>query len=310
MHIFTDLDKFNVIKPVITVGIFDGVHKGHDKIIKTLVDNAKKLNTESVIFTFWPHPQHVINGHNKEIKLLNTIDEKIELLEKAGIDHLIIYPFTKEFSKLSSKEFVEQFLVNKLKINTLIVGYDNHIGNNKEGNYEQLKKLAEIYNFNLVRVAEQKKDKKNISSTNIRNDLISGNIELANSCLGYNYSVTGKIIEGNKIGNTIGFPTANIEIAEKYKLLPADGVYAVEVLINEKTYPGMLNKGIRPTLKNQDNKPSIEIHIIDFGKKIYGEKITVKFIKKLRDEIKFDNIELLKQQLNKDKEEVIKLLKQ
>jgi len=310
VHIFTDLDKFNVIKPVITVGIFDGVHKGHDKIIKTLVDNAKKLNTESVIFTFWPHPQHVINGHNKEIKLLNTIDEKIELLEKAGIDHLIIYPFTKEFSKLSSKEFVEQFLVNKLKINTLIVGYDNHIGNNKEGNYEQLKKLAEIYNFNLVRVAEQKKDKKNISSTNIRNDLISGNIELANSCLGYNYSVTGKIIEGNKIGNTIGFPTANIEIAEKYKLLPADGVYAVEVLINEKTYPGMLNKGIRPTLKNQDNKPSIEIHIIDFGKKIYGEKITVKFIKKLRDEIKFDNIELLKQQLNKDKEEVIKLLKQ
>jgi riboflavin kinase / FMN adenylyltransferase len=309
VQIYSDFNTFKSKKPVVTVGFFDGVHLGHAKILNALIENAKKAETESVVFTFWPHPQFVINAFKDEIKLLNTIDEKIELLKFIGIDHLIIQPFTKELSEMPSHDFVKNILCNKLKIHTLIVGYDNHFGKNKDGDYNLVKKYSNIYNFRAIKVGEESIDNVNISSTKIRDALISGEIERANLYLGYNYTFTGLVVNGNKIGQTIGFPTANLEIEEKYKLIPADGVYAVEVIINNIKYFGLFNKGKRPTLGNSHITESIEVHILDFDKNIYGEKIKVKFVKKIRDELKFENIDLLKEQIIKDKGEALKIFR-
>lgn len=306
VQIYNDLNKLSATKPVITIGIFDGVHKGHTKIINNLIDISSKINGESVVLTFWPHPQYVINNYKDEIKLLTTIEEKIILLKEAGVDNLIIYPFTKELSLMRSRSFVEQILVKMLNIHTLVVGYDNHIGKNKDGNYEQLKEYAKEFKFDIIKIEEEQVDNINVSSTKIRNAIISGDIDKANLFLGYNYSITGKVVEGKNIGITLGFPTANIEL-EEYKLIPVNGVYAVDVFYNDKSYLGMLNIGIRPTFENKDKSTSIEIHIFDFNKNIYGENLTVTFLKKLREEVKFDNVEQLIAQLFKDKEMVLKL---
>lgn len=308
MKVHTDLNNFNVHKPVVTIGTFDGIHKGHYEIISRLIKLTKKVHGESVVFTLWPHPRIVINPDNANLKLLNTLDEKIELLEKSGVEHLIIYPFTKEFSQLSSYDFIKDILVNQIGVKFLVFGYDHQFGRNREGKFKNLIEYANLFGFEIEKIDALNVDKINVSSTKIRNALSAGNIALANKYLGYNYFIKGIVGDGSKIGRSLGFPTANLIVQDKYKLIPADGVYAVEVRINNNYYKGILNIGIRPTIKDNSKDKSIEVHILDFNENIYNKEITIIFKKKIRDEQKFDSIELLKKQLLSDKEEALSIL--
>jgi len=292
----------------LTVGTFDGIHFGHQKLIEHLNDSAKSKNGESVILTFSPHPRTVLFPENNSLKLINTLDEKIERLNHCGIDHLIIYPFTKEFSRISALEYVRDFLVKELKISTLIIGYDHQFGRNREGNFEYLKELSELYNFEVVEISAQDINEINVSSTKIRNAIESGEIHLANQYLGYSFSITGKVIEGKRIGNTIGYPTANISVEDSLKIIPSNGAYSVRVSINNNWFNGMLNIGINPTV-NSENQKSIEVNIFDFDHSIYGQEITIQFVKRLRGEVKFESLDQLKEQLRLDKENSEKLLK-
>ena len=319
MKIHTDLNNFNVHKPVVTIGTFDGIHKGHYEIISRLIKLTKKVHGESVVFTLWPHPRIVIEPNNTNLRLLNTLDEKIELLEKIGVEHLIVFPFTKEFSQLSSYDFIKDILVNQVGIKFLVFGYDHQFGRNREGKFKNLMEYANLFGFEIEKIDALNVDKINVSSTKIRNALAAGNIDIANKYLGYDYFLKGIVGDGSKIGRSLGFPTANLIVQERYKLIPADGVYAVEVRINnnyykglprkeERLYRGILNIGIRPTIKDHSEDKSIEVHILDFNKNIYNKEITIIFKKKIRDEQKFDNIELLKKQLLSDKEKAISIL--
>ena len=308
MKIHTDLNNFNVHKPVVTIGTFDGIHKGHYEIISRLIKLTKKVHGESVVFTLWPHPRIVIEPNNTNLKLLNTLDEKIELLEKSGVEHLIIYPFTKEFSQLSSYDFIKDILVNQIGVKFLVFGYDHQFGRNREGKFKNLKEYANLFGFKIEKIDALNVDKINVSSTKIRNALVSGNIDIANKYLGYAYFIKGIVGDGSKIGRSLGFPTANLIVQDRYKLIPADGVYAVEVRINNNYYKGILNIGIRPTIKDHSEDKSIEVHILDFNKNIYNKNITIIFKKKIRDEQKFDNIELLKKQLLSDKKKALSIL--
>jgi len=309
---YKSIEEFkNVENPVITTGTFDGVHLGHRTILNRLKEIAARNKGESVLITFFPHPRMVLYPDDNDLKLLNTQDEKIKLLEKAGIDHLIIIPFTKEFSRLSAVEFVRDLLVNKIGVKKLVIGYNHHFGRNREGTLEQLKDYASTYGFEIEEIPAQDVDDVNISSTKIRNALLDGDIQTANSYLGYDYFLSGNIIKGNRIGQTLGFPTANIEVEEKYKLIPADGVYAVKAELDGKIHKGMLNIGVRPTLYKEgdgESKKSIEINIFDFDDDIYDQRLTVYFKARIRDEKKFDNLEALKKKLIIDKEKSIRLL--
>ncbi len=308
MKIHTDLNNFNVHTPVVTIGTFDGIHKGHYEIISRLIKLTKKVHGESVVFTLWPHPRIVIEPNNTNLRLLNTLDEKIELLEKSGVEHLIIFPFTKEFSQLSSYDFIKNILVNKIGVKFLVFGYDHQFGRNREGKFKNLMEYANLFGFKIEKIDALNIAQINVSSTKIRNALVSGNIDIANKYLGYDYFLKGIVGEGSKIGRSLGFPTANLIVQDRYKLIPADGVYAVEVRINNNYYKGILNIGIRPTIKDHSEDKSIEVHILDFNKNIYNKEITLIFKKKIRDEQKFDNIELLKKQLLSDKEKTISIL--
>lgn len=301
MKIHRNINNFSAKNPVVTIGTFDGVHLGHIHILNELKRKAQLIDGESVVLTFWPHPRFVLNpGAN--IKMLNTIDEKINLIREQGIDHLVILKFSKTFANLSSCDFIDEYLHQKLNIKALIVGYDHHFGKDREGSFDVLKACAVQYNFLIDRVEAFTLDKLNISSTIIRNAIQSGEIIKANTWLSKKYIVSGKIVGGEKIGRNIGFPTANIYVEENYKMIPASGVYAVEVLLGDKRYAGMLNIGYKPTLNSNKNKRTIEVHILNFEKDVYSEKISVLFHKKLRDEIKFNSLDDLKQQLKKDKE--------
>jgi riboflavin kinase/FMN adenylyltransferase len=282
---------------VATVGTFDGVHLGHKKILDILKSRAKKINGKSTVLTFWPHPRYVL-GKINGLELLNTIDEKIELFAKNDIDILINYKFTKEFASLSSYDFVSKILVNKLKIKGLILGYDHHFGKNREGRFEKLKECADKFGFFIEQVSALSLNKENISSTKIRNHIKTGEIEKANTFLGYKYFLQGKTIEGNKLGRKLGFPTANISVPN-YKLLPDAGVYAVNVNIFNKTYQGITNIGFRPTVSDKKIK-TIETHIFNFNENIYDKTLRIEFVKKIRNEKKFNNISDLKNQINKD----------
>lgn len=307
MKIYYNINEFKTKKKTVTTtGTFDGVHFGHKVIIDCLKNTAKKIKGESVILTFFPHPRMVLQPENTDLKLLNTIEERIELLKKSGIDNLIIHPFSNEFSRLTSIEFVRDILVTQLNTHKLVIGYDHHFGRNREGSFSHLKEFGPIYGFDVEEIPAQDMDEVNISSTKIRNALLDGNIKIANQFLGYPYYINGTVIEGDKIGREIGFPTANIKINDWYKLIPANGVYAVKVKINEKLYDGMLNIGTRPTL-NKENT-SIEVNIFNFNENIYNTKIKVEFIDKIRDEHKFDKLEDLKNQLEIDKKTTIQIL--
>lgn len=292
---------------VVTVGTFDGLHLGHQKIIRRMKELAKENNGETILVTFDPHPRLVVNSKSYDIKFINTQKRKFELLDKLGIDHLIIIPFTKDFAKTSSEDFIKGYLIDHIGAKKLIVGYDHHFGRNREGNYQKLHQLGEKHGFDVEEISAQYIDNHEaVSSTKIRNALMDGDVNLANKMLGYEYSITGIVVEGNKIGRTIGFPTANIEIEDKYKLIAAGGVYACKVNIDGNIYLGMGNIGTRPTVGI--NGPVTEVHIFDFDKDIYGEEITIYFLNRIRDEKKFNNLDELKSQLEHDRVQVKGLL--
>ena len=308
VKIHTDINTFDVQKPVVTIGTFDGVHLGHQKVISRLKGITRNHDGESVIFTFYPHPRLVISPDETNLRLLTTLEEKEQLFARSGIDHLIVFPFTKEFSELSYEEFVRDILVNKLHTHCLVVGYDHRFGKNREGGFSYLQKCAKKFGFQIEKLKALLVDESHVSSTLIREALQDGDVARANVLLGYPFSLHGRVVEGKRIGRKIGFPTANIEASDPHKIIPGYGVYAVEVFISGKKNLGMLNIGTRPTFnKNADNR-SIEVHIFDFKGDIYHKDITLTFRGKIREERKFNGVEELAEQLKKDKVSALKIL--
>lgn len=301
MKIHSSLNNFNAHNPVLTVGTFDGVHLGHRKIITRLIDLAKTKNGESVIFTFDPHPRKIVSPGESNLRLLTTIEEKITLFEKSGIDHLIIYPFTPEFAQLSYEQFVKEILIEKIHTKYLVVGYDHKFGKNRQGDFEFLKNCADRFDFHVEKLDVLLINESNISSTKIREAIQNGDFETANTFLGYPFTIHGTVIEGQKLGRQIQFPTANIETSDPDKIIPGYGVYAVTAKIRNKIYQGMLNIGSRPTVNTNADHRSIEVHLFGFNDDIYGETIELQFFRKLREEQKFDSLDALKDQLEKDK---------
>jgi riboflavin kinase/FMN adenylyltransferase len=308
VKLHTNLDHFIAKKPVVTIGTFDGVHLGHQKVILRLQEFAKQHNGETVIFTFHTHPRLVTSPNENNLRLLTTLHEKINLFEKYGIDHLIIYTFDKNFSELTYSEFVEKILVEKIGTHCLVVGYDHKFGKNREGGYDYLKNCADKFKFKIERLDALLVDEDSVSSTKIRNALQNGEIEKANHYLGYMFTLHGTVVEGKKLGRKLGFPTANIEASDKFKIIPGYGVYAVKAELNGTDYNGMLNIGTRPTFNNNADNRSIEVNIFDFEGDIYKKEITLKFAGKIRDEQKFESVEMLVNQLTKDKIRALEIL--
>lgn len=301
MRIFQDFLTAGEIKnPVLTIGTFDGVHIGHQKIIERLNEEAEKIGGESVLFTFYPHPRMVLYPESHGLKLIQTQAEKVDKLRRIGLDNLIVYPFTREFSRLTAIEFVRDYLVNELHVKKLVIGYDHHFGKNREGNIDFLREVADTYGFEVIEIAAQDIEEVNVSSTKIRNAILEGNMRKAETFLGEPFELHGKIVHGKSMGKQIGFPTANIDIETDMKLIPATGVYAVNVLVSDwGIYEGMLNIGFNPTV-SESEKVSIEVHLFDFNKEIYGEYVTVQFLSRIRDEQKFASVDELKDQLHED----------
>jgi len=301
VKIHRDLNSFHAKNPVLTVGTFDGVHLGHRKIIDRMNDLAAKICGESVIFTFDPHPRKVIAPEETNLRLLTTLNEKIELFEQSGIDHLIIYPFTPEFAQLSYGEFVEQVLVEQIHTKYLVIGYDHKFGKNRQGDFEFLKSCADRLGFQIEKLDVLLMNEHNVSSTKIREAIQHGNFETANAFLGYPFTLHGSVVEGQKLGRKIQFPTANIEASDPDKIIPGYGVYAVKVKVKGHFYFGMLNIGSRPTVNQNADHRSIEVNIFNFESDIYDEFVELVFFRKLREEQKFSSIDELKNQLAKDK---------
>ena len=292
---------------VVTSGTFDGVHVGHRKILTRLNEIAAKNNGQSVVLTYWPHPRLVLYPEQTDLKLLNTFEEKAELLEELGIDHLIKIPFTKSFSRLSGDTFIKKILVEKIGTKKLVIGYDHRFGKNREGSFEYLIENAHRYGFEVEEIPAQDIHDVTVSSTKIRKALLDGHVDEARNFLGNHYLLTGTVVHGDKIGRSMGFPTANIYVEHKFKLIPAEGIYAVTVVVKGREYGGMLYIGKRPTLNKVEQ--NIEVNIFDFNEDIYGEKIKINFIKQIRSEMKFENLEQLKAQLDRDREASLKVLK-
>lgn len=299
MKVHHNIQKFKEKEhtSILTIGTFDGVHIGHQKIIEQLNQSKNLATDKSVILTFFPHPRRVIHFGN-EIKMLNTMDEKIQLLEQFGLNHLVIEPFTEEFSQLSALNFTRNILVNQLFIKKLIIGYDHRFGKNREGDFERLQEYGELYSFEVEEITAQEIENVSVSSTKIRKALEEGLIEKANAYLGYNYLLTGKIVKGEGLGRKINFPTINIHIQEGYKLIPKKGVYIIKTIIAKEIIFGIMNIGNRPTVSGKDQ--TIEVHLLDFQENIYGEKIQIEVLKRIRNEQKFDSIEILSSQIKKD----------
>ena len=303
-HSITDFQKEE--NAVVTIGTFDGVHTGHRKIISRLTALAKKQKGESVVLTFFPHPRMVLHPDDHGLKLLNTLDERVALLTQLSIDNLIVHTFTKEFSRTTFIQFVRNILVNVIGTKTLVIGYDHHFGRNREGTYKELSELAPVYNFKLEKIDEEIIHEITVSSTKIRTAIDKGDIALANELLGYEYMLSGKVVRGDGIGKALGYPTANIHPAEDYKLVPANGIYAVRVKVENENYSGMLYIGTRPTMNKTER--NIEVNIFNFNRDIYDKTITVMFRKRIRDDIRFSSAEELSRQLGNDKEEALKIL--
>lgn len=299
MKIFNSINDFDCSKKtILTLGTFDGVHIGHRKILEKVTQNVKTDTTESLVLTFFPHPRMVLKGQS-EVKLLNTIGEKIDLLEKIGVQNLVIHPFDEEFSKLSAEEFVKKVLVDRFHIQKIIIGHDHRFGRNRTANIDDLIAFGKQYHFEVEQISVQEIKDVSISSTKIRNALTEGNMVLANDYLGYEYFLTGTVIKGKQLGRTIGLPTANLMIEENDKLIPRNGVYVVKSIIDQKTVFGMMNIGFNPTVAGE--KLSIEVHYFDFEADLYDQEIRVSILEYLRSEQKFDSVALLKEQLKKDK---------
>lgn len=311
MKVYYSLDDFQPLKKaIVTTGTFDGVHIGHKKILNQLHAVAQSNNGESVLLTFWPHPRNILQP-DLDLKLLNTQREKIELLKSTKLDHLIVHPFTLEFSRTNSLDFVRNILVNKLGAKKLVIGHDHHFGRNREGSFEHLKEYGPVYGFDVEEISAKDVNETTVSSTKIRNALNEGDINTANQYLDYEYSLTGKIIEGDNIGRTIGFPTANILVETNSKLIPADGVYAIKAQLtaeNKQMLYGMCNIGVRPTFGGKFK--TIEVHLFEFNRNIYGLQMKLHFVNQLRKEVKFNNVEDLKQQLTQDEKMARHILNQ
>ena len=312
MKIYNCIKDFKPVNnAVVTIGTFDGVHLGHQAVFNQMKVEATKIGGETVVVTFYPHPRIVLEQENSNLKFIKTQEKKIQHIEKAGINHLIIVEFTKEFAKTTSEVFIKNLIIDIIHPKILIIGYDHQFGNNREGSFELLNRLGKQSGFDVKQVDAKNIGKTTISSTKIRDLLIQGDITAANKLLGHEYSITGKVVRGQSIGHNIGFPTANIEVSDEYKLIAAVGVYACRVHYMDETYEGMANIGFRPTIdkvNRQNIGITIEVNIFDFNKVIYGKDITISFVKRMRDEHKFENIEALKTQLALDKINTLKIL--
>jgi riboflavin kinase/FMN adenylyltransferase len=305
MRIYHNIDEFTRLNnAVVTIGTFDGVHTGHRKIIADLKALAAETGGETVLLTFFPHPRMILHPEDESIKMINTINEKAEMLEELGIDHLIITPFSRDFSNQTAEEYIRDILVNK--IGTKKIGYDHRFGKDRQGGLEDLLRLGPVYGFDVVEIPEQDIYEVAISSTRVREALLNGAIELANTFLSYPFFITGSVIRGDQLGRTIGYPTANIVIDEKYKLIPLDGIFAVKVKLGDVVYKGMAYIGSRPTVNGHTR--NIEVNIFDFDKEIYNQQIRMEFYNFVRDDMKFDSLDELKEQIRKDKLDVEALL--
>ena len=306
MKIYKSIDEYNESKSsVVTIGTFDGIHKGHQKIFNKVINVSKQSNLSSVVLTFFPHPRIILNKYN-DIKMIDTLDEKIEHLEKIGIDNLIIHPFDKKFSLLSADQFIKEYLVEKLKLKHIIIGYDHRFGKGREASVSDLKEYSSDFNFIVDEIDAQEIEKIAISSTKIRNSVNQGDLETTKKYLGRFFSLTGKVIKGDGLGKQIDYPTANLLIEEDYKIIPKDGVYYIKTRIDNKLYNGMMNIGHRPTIGNKAK--SIEVNLFNFDRDIYDKIISIDVVVKIRDEKKFSSINALKAQLSKDEEHCLKLI--
>jgi len=301
MKVYRSLESFQK-RPyaVVTSGTFDGVHRGHQKILSRLQEISAKQQGETVVLTFWPHPRMIVSNDSQNLQLLSTIEEKIALLGQLGIDHLIILPFTRAFSELSSEEFIQQILVDRIGTKKLVIGYDHRFGRNREGSFDFLQKVAPSYGFDVEEIPSQDIDALAVSSTRIRKALSQGEVATATELLGRPYAFSGTVVKGQQLGRTLGYPTANIEVRENYKLIPANGVYAVRVRQANHLLNGMLNIGVRPTIDGSSR--TIEVHLFEFNQDIYGEHLEIQLMHYLRPEMKFAGIQALVQQLHRDKE--------
>lgn len=300
MKVYYSIDDFQQVKgAVVTTGTFDGVHVGHRKIIDRLNEIAKRIGGESVLLTFHPHPRMVLFPDDHGLELITTLDEKIKLLEQAGVDNLIIHPFTKEFSRKTSLEFIREVLVEKIGTSVLVIGYDHHFGRNREGSFEHLKESGPLYGFRVEEISVQDVDDVAVSSTKIRKALQEGDVETASKYLSYPFELTGTVIHGDKLGRTLGYPTANVSVNDETKIIPANGVYGCYVLLGEEKMKGMLNIGMRPTVNGEERR--IEVHVFGLEREFYGERITLILKGRIRDERKFDTVEKLKERLAIDK---------
>ncbi|MBB6611927.1 bifunctional riboflavin kinase/FAD synthetase [Pontibacter sp. Tf4] len=307
MEVIRDIADFPQLSyPVVTSGTFDGVHVGHQKILQRVMERARQNNGQSVVITYWPHPRLVLFPEDNDLKLLTTIDERIEQLRSFGIDYLLIIPFTKEFSRTSSRTFITDILVKALHTKVLVIGYDHRFGKNREGSFEHLKAHSSKYGFEVEEIPREDVDDVGVSSTKIRKALEVGDLETATSYLNRYYTLTSVVVEGNKLGRTIGYPTANLAIPHTHKLIPANGVYAVWATINGEQHPGMMNIGMRPTVDG--THLTLEVHLLNFNQDIYGQSMTVAFAAYLREEQKFNGLDALKAQLAKDRETTAKVL--
>lgn len=300
MKVYYSLDDFQALpKAVVTTGTFDGVHVGHKKILAQLNEVARGIDGESVLLTFYPHPRTVLQP-DLELKLINSQNEKIELLKETGLDHLIIHPFNLEFSRTTSVDFVRNILVNTIGAKKLVIGYDHHFGRNREGSFEHLKEYGPVYGFEVEEISAEDINDTTVSSTKIREAIEAGSVQKAAQYLGYHFPLTGRVTEGEKIGQTLGFPTANLVIEDPYKIVPANGVYAVRATLpaTEEEHSGMCNIGIRPTFNGKFQ--TIEVHLFDFDQDLYGSQINLSFIARLRSETKFEGQKALIEQLKKD----------
>jgi riboflavin kinase/FMN adenylyltransferase len=308
MIIHEGYEDLDLIAPVATLGIFDGVHRGHMALLDRLVSRADELKGESVVITFSPHPRIVLDQDKNDLAFLTTMEEKKILLEKAKIDHLIVIKFDYQFSRIPACDFIKDVLVEKIGTRNLIIGYNHHFGRRGEGDFSTIKQCSEALGFLVEQVQGLHTEEGAISSSIIREALLTGRLDEANSWLGYSYSVSGTVIEGRRIGRTIGFPTANIKPDSPYKLIPYYGVYAVEVKVDSNIYPGMLSIGSNPTVNNDKTLRSIEAHILNYDNDLYGKRISVIFRKRLRDEKKFDDLQALTKQMDLDKQVTLRLL--
>jgi len=307
MKVYRSLEEVpHIGNAIVTIGNFDGVHLGHVHVLENLLLHQGE-NLQSMVITMWPHPRKVLHPSAQELRFLTSIDEKIELLQNLGVDHLLIIPFTASFAQLSAEYFVKEILHDCVGVKKIVLGYDHRFGKNREGGLELLHRLAPMYGFELEEIPKQEVDNLAISSSKIREFLALGQMENVTALLGRRYAMSGKVVEGNKLGRTIGFPTANISLTFPEKLVPKNGVYAVLVKVAQNQYQGMMNIGYRPTIS--ESALTLEVHIFEFEEDIYNQYITVFFVKYLRDEQKFDSVEDLKQQLYIDKEQAISVLR-